>query len=51
MLASVDWDATTIAAGFIAGVVVGGLAAIRTFRWVLDYMARRHEDPGPPPPH
>jgi len=51
VLAVADWNAITIAGGFIIGVVAGGVAAIRVFRWTLDYMARRHDDPGPPPPH
>ncbi len=40
---AVNWNATSIAGGFIAGIVVGGIAVIRTFRWVLDYMARRKD--------
>ena len=40
---AVSWDAVTIAGGFIAGVVVGGVAVIRIFRWVLDYMASREK--------
>ena len=35
---AVDWNATTIAAGFIVGAVVGGFAVIRVLRYLLDYL-------------
>ncbi len=38
---AIDWNATTIAGGFIIGAIAGVVATIRIFRWVLDYMARR----------
>ncbi len=32
------WTDITVAGAFIAGVVLGSAATIRTTRWILDYL-------------
>jgi hypothetical protein len=43
---AIDWNATTIAGGFVVGVIAGGFAVIRVTRYVLEYLRneRRESD-------
>jgi hypothetical protein len=41
VLAEVDWSSIQVAGAFGLGAVLGTIATIRIFRYVLDYLKRR----------
>lgn len=42
-MAAIDWANLSVAASFIVGCVVGGVAVARITRMVMDYLVRRQD--------
>jgi hypothetical protein len=39
----VDWSTVAAAGAFVLGLALGGIAVLRVFRYVLDYMRDRDD--------